>query len=42
MGTPHSTGPQWDTAPSDILWSHQQPLAKFNTSGEPNSAGNNY
>lgn len=40
--TPLSTSPQWETAPSDILWSHQQPLAKFNTTGDRNSTGNYY
>lgn len=38
----HSTGSQYETAPSDILWSHQQPLAKFNTTGDRNSPGNYY
>lgn len=40
--TQHRTHPLWQTAMSDMLWSHQQPLAKFNTTGDLNSLGNYY
>lgn len=42
MVTLHCTGSQWEMVPSDILWSHQQLLAKLNTTGDRNSLGNYY